>query len=295
VSNRDKKILLAVIPLALIVGFWFVVLGPKRADASKASESVAKQERRLDDAQAKLAAAESSKNTFASDYTGLVKLGKAVPTKLDMSTIIVQLEAASRGTGISFTKIATGERAPTTSTAQPPAAPGDGSAPAAAGGAPAQSGPGGAVESAGNGVNGANDASAAADKTGAGGSVAPGGTAPSGTAPALDTVPLDLEFQGSFFRVADFFHSLKRFVHVANQRIEVRGRLLTVESLTFKSDAENFPSLTAEVKATVYLAPAGQGTTAGATAQGPTAAAEPAGTTPTPGGPSPSPTATATP
>ena len=57
-SSRDKKILLAVIPLALIVGFWFVVLGPKRADASKAAESLAKQERRLDDAKANLAAAD---------------------------------------------------------------------------------------------------------------------------------------------------------------------------------------------------------------------------------------------
>jgi hypothetical protein len=143
VSSRDKKVLLAIIPLALIVGYWFLVLGPKRADATKASDSLAKQERRLDDARANLAAAESSKNTFASDYTALVKLGKAVPTKLDMPTVIVQLHAAARGTGISFTKIAAGEREPTAggdSTAQPPAAPGGA---AAAGGAPAQSAPGG--------------------------------------------------------------------------------------------------------------------------------------------------------
>ena len=297
-SSRDKKILLAVIPLALIVGFWFVVLGPKRADASKAAESLAKQERRLDDAKANLAAAEASKNTFASDYTGLVKLGKAVPTTLDMPTIIVQLEAAARGTGISFSKIAPGEREAVAgggSTAQPPAAPGGGAAPAAAGGAKAQSGPGGAVVSAGNTVTGANDTSAAAEKSGGDAQAATTAKAGSGASPALDTVPLELEFKGSFFRLADFFHSLKRFVHVANQRIQVRGRLLTVESLSFKSDPENFPSLTAELKATVYLTPATQGTTAGATPQGPAGAA-PAAATPTPGGSSsPTPTATATP
>jgi hypothetical protein len=301
VSSRDKKILLSVIPLALIVGYWFLVLGPKRADASKASDSLAKQERRLDDARANLAAAESSKNTFASDYSGLVKLGKAVPTKLDMPTIIVQLEAAAHGTGISFTKIAPGEREPAAgggSTAQPPAAPGGSSEPAAAGGAPAQSGPGRAAESAGNSVNGANATSAAAEKSGASGSEAQASTAAkggSGAPSALDGVPLNLEFRGSFFRLTDFFHSLKRFVHVANQRIQVRGRLLTVESLSFKSDAENFPSLTAELKATVYLAPANQGTTAGATPQGPAGSAAAAATTPGGASPSSTPTATATP
>jgi hypothetical protein len=298
VSSRDKKVLLAIIPLALIVGYWFLVLGPKRADATKASDSLAKQERRLDDARANLAAAESSKNTFASDYTALVKLGKAVPTKLDMPTVIVQLHAAARGTGISFTKIAAGEREPTAggdSTAQPPAAPGGA---AAAGGAPAQSAPGGAAESAGNTANGANDTSAAAEKSAASGGDAQTSTTakPGSAAPAaLDSVPLELEFKGSFFRLTDFFHSLKRFVHVANQRIQVRGRLLTVESLSFKSDPDNFPRLTAELKATVYLSPVNQGTTPGATAQGPAGAAAPAATTPAPGGGSQPPTATATP
>jgi hypothetical protein len=60
---------------------------------------------------------------------------------------------------------------------------------------------------------------------------------------------------------------MKRFVRVANQDIRVKGRLMTIDRLTFKSD--RFPVITAEVTSTVYLSPKSQGTTAGATPQGP--------------------------
>jgi hypothetical protein len=322
-TERDRKVVIVVVPLVVVIGFWFLLLGPKRTEASKAADSLAKQEQKRDKAQAAVTAAEASKASFAKDYTTLVKLGKAVPTKVDLPTVIVQLEAAAKGTGTEFVKIATGQRAPAAAAApapaQPPAAPGqgNGSQPAAAGGAPAASAPGGAVESAGNSVNNTNGASATTEKSGvspsdsqtstssggglpvgggAPGAAAPGGAA-AGGAPGLESVPLDLEFQASFFKLADFFHSLKRFVQVANNRISVRGRLLTVDSLSFKSDPELFPKLHAEVKATVYLTPEGEGVTAGATPQGPAATPAAAGTAPAPPAPTPAatPTATATP
>ncbi len=62
---------------------------------------------------------------------------------------------------------------------------------------------------------------------------------------------------------------------LANDRIEVRGRLLSVEGLKFSSDPEIFPRLKAELKATIYLVPKTQGATNGATPQGP-AQAQPA-------------------
>ena len=39
----------------------------------------------------------------------------------------------------------------------------------------------------------------------------------------LDSVPLELEFTGSFFDLADFFHRIKRFVRVANENMVVRA------------------------------------------------------------------------
>jgi hypothetical protein len=99
-------------------------------------------------------------------------------------------------------------------------------------------------------------------------------------------VPLDFEFRGSFFDLADFFHRMKRFVRVANDKIVIRGRLMTINSFTFDTSA-GFPEVKAQVHATVYLAPKAQGVDAGATPQGPApAATQPAGgsapATPTP-------------
>ena len=80
-------------------------------------------------------------------------------------------------------------------------------------------------------------------------------------------MPLEFAFTGGFFDLADFFHRMKRFVHLTNERIKVQGRLITIDSLDFKS--ETFPQLSATVKATVYLSPKEQGATAGATPAGP--------------------------
>jgi hypothetical protein len=303
-SDRDRKIVMFVVPVLVLLAFWFLLMSPKREELTKADEDLTKQEQRRDAAQAEVAAAEVSKNTFAADYAQLVKLGKAVPTNVDLPTVIVQLQSAADGTGIEFTRIALGDReaAGAATPPQPPAAPGQESggqpAPAAAGGAQAGSAPGGAVESAGNAVNDANSTATARE------GAAPGGgapaAAPGAAPPALESMPLDLEFHGSFFKLADFFHSMKRFVRVANRRIQIRGRLLTVESLSFKSDPQDFPKLIATMQATVYLSPKAQGATAGATPQGP---ATPQGTpTPTQTSPPPSttpvgpaPTATAAP
>jgi hypothetical protein len=234
---------------------------------------------------------------------------------------VVQLEKAAEGTGIRFTRIATGERDPATAAPTPaatPAAPsGQGTTPVQAGGETAQSAPGSAVESANSTAQSAAPQANAASKSGVnpsdaqtstssgsglpvGGGAATPGTTPTGAgSPAgLDTVPLELEFIGNFFNLADFFHDVKRFVRVANQNVVVSGRLITVEGVKWSSDPELFPKIKAEIKATVYLAPKTEGTTAGATPSGPAPATPATGATPasTPGStPSPAPTATATP
>ena len=111
-------------------------------------------------------------------------------------------------------------------------------------------------------------------------------------------MPLELEFVGNFFNLADFFHRVKRFVSLTNEDVVVSGRLVTVENIRWSSDAEVFPRLRAEIKATVYLSPKAQGATAGATPQGPDATT-PVDTAAPPAqadaNTSPAPTATATP
>jgi hypothetical protein len=66
---------------------------------------------------------------------------------------------------------------------------------------------------------------------------------------------------------------------------------MTIDSFTWKAESDQWPKLTAEVHATVYLAPKSAGVSAGATPQGP-AAAPPA--TPAAGGSAPAPSSPAT-
>jgi Tfp pilus assembly protein PilO len=318
-TDRDKKVVTFVIPILLIAAYWFLLLAPKREEASKASQTLTEQQDRLSKARAASEAAESAKEDFEATYAQVVRLGKAIPATVDMPSLLVQLDSAAAGTSIRFTKITPGERTPLASTTTPPASGtgsgGENTPATGAGGETAQTAPGGAVESANNAQQTANAQSGAAEQsdvdtqtsTSSGGGLPVGGGAatPAGGAPAastapagLETVPLQLEFVGNFFNLADFFHQVKRFVRVANEDVLVSGRLLTVEGVRWASDAEIFPRIRAELAATIYLSPQAQGVTAGATPQGP-APTTPAGTTTTPaeGAPAPAaaPTATATP
>jgi hypothetical protein len=306
-TDRDRKILLALIPLVLVLGYYFLLLAPKREEAGKIRDELSQAQAARDTAQQKASQLAGAKRSFAADYATVIRIGKSIPSTVDMPSLLVQLDRAARGTGIKFTDIKTGDRAgvPTApAAAATPATPGGGSSgPATPGAAPAQSGPGQAAQTASGAVQNANGASTAAAGSTPGASGTPAAPGANGTdtsgaasgAPGLESVPLDFEFDGSFFDLADFFHRMKRFVKVANDKIVIRGRLMTIDSFTFDSAA--FPQIKAQVSATVYLAPKAQGVDAGATPQGP-AATTPSGEAPrtasssSPG--TPTPTATVT-
>jgi hypothetical protein len=65
---------------------------------------------------------------------------------------------------------------------------------------------------------------------------------------------------------------------------------MTIDSFQWKAEPEKWPALTADVHATVYLAPKAQGVSAGATPAGPATPAS----TPAPGGSTPAPSTPAT-
>lgn len=288
-TDRDRKLMLVIVPVVLFAAYWFLLLSPKREEATTAGQELAVQELRRDDAQARAASLTTARTDFAADYAELVELGKAVPTSVDMPTILVQLEDAAAGTDIKFTRISAQERVAAAAPATPaPGTDASGSTPASAGGAPAQSAPGAAGEAAGNTVSSANASSSAAEQSGVspsdtqtsqpandGSLPVGGGSTPSGdgvttaAVPGLDTVGLELEFAGNFLDLSDFFHRIKRYVALSDDELAVRGRLMTVDGVEFKSETDIFPRIRATVTATVYLAPEIEGATAGATPTGP--------------------------
>jgi hypothetical protein len=318
VTGRDKRILLALVPLLLVLGFWFLLLSPKRDEAAELSKTLSGQEQQRDQLQSQARTLEQAQASFTSEYASVVRLGKAIPSDLDVPSLLVQLDDAASGTGIRFDKVTMGDRlgaAPSATTPPTGSTPPGGSTavPADAGGAPAQSAPGTAAESAGNAVNSTNqqieDRSqldpTTSESSGQGGLPVGGGTSATGapstvgsSVPGLDAVPLELSFHGKFFGLADFFHRVKRFVRVAGERFEIGGRLVVIDGFSYAvpTDPEVFKpgELQSQIRATVYLVPEDEGVTAGATPQGPAPAPVPASDTGSPAAPV-APTATVTP
>jgi type IV pilus assembly PilO-like protein len=307
ITGRDRKILVAVLILALLVGYWFLLLGPKREEASKAATEVAAQQQRVDEAHAELARLEQARTRYASDYSAVVRLGKAIPSAVDTPSLLVQLQDAADGTQIDFDRFEAGQRlAPAPGTAAQPQSlgtaaaqqtgqtgtstpPGGGPPPAVGSQTQTEESPKSDVGAAREDTPAAREAQAKADK-------AVKNAVAAGIPVGLEGVPLDFTFRGSFFDLADFFHEMKRFVDVAGKDIRVSGRLMTIDKLKFVSD-KDFPQVTAEVTATAFVSPKTQGVTGGASPDGP-AESVPAGSPSTPATPAPpaaTPTATVKP
>jgi len=285
-TDRDRKVVLIVLPLLVVAVYWFLVLSPKRKEATKLGAQVTQAQQARDEAVSQANSLEQAKASFDKQYSEMVKLGKAIPTQVDMPSLIVQLDSAAKGTGIQFGDIKVGARVAAAPTSTTTPSTGSTAPPVAAGGTQASTTFGKAAESANNaaaqgnaqavqqsGLSADDANTSTAGKTGL---PIGGGAGVSATpitagqpVPGLDTVPLTFTFGGKFNNLAQFFHRLKRFVHIANNKIAVQGRLITIDSLKFTSSATNFPNIEADVSATVYLSPKDGGTTAGATAQGP--------------------------
>ena len=102
------------------------------------------------------------------------------------------------------------------------------------------------------------------------------GGASSSTATSLagfTQMPFTFVFNGSFFGLYHLFHELDRFIVCkASGELDVRGRLLTIQSVKLAPIAESESAgkrskgtLMGTITATAYVLPAGQGLTGGAT------------------------------
>ena len=66
----------------------------------------------------------------------------------------------------------------------------------------------------------------------------------------------NLQFKGSYLRLAELFARLERFVKLQRDRIDVSGRLLRVEGVTLAPNGDDYRHLNATVNASTYLVPA---------------------------------------
>lgn len=251
--SANRSIVAILLVAALAVGFWMLLLGPKREKAHELSSQVDSLEVSLAEAQSRVNEATAAKRDFPADYRQLVVLGQAVPANDETSSLLVELNdvaARSRVSFDSFTLSAGGEGG--AEAAAPEAPP----APAAPAGDP----------------SGAVPAAATVPPTEAAASLLPLGATigPAG----LGVMPYRLNFSGDFFQVADFIDGIDSLVDTGSSAISVRGRLVTLDGFALNADADlKFPHLDATFSVTTYVTPPSQGLTAGASPTEPAPAA----------------------
>ena len=85
----------------------------------------------------------------------------------------------------------------------------------------------------------------------------PPGAVPVGSA-GFSAMPFSFAFEGSFFRLSEFFNRLEDFVTVTNKDIDVTGRLLLLGSISVTPKAD-LQHMTAQIGAASYLVPPAQG------------------------------------
>jgi hypothetical protein len=136
-STRDRIMLGIVAVAAVVSAMWFLAVAPKRQEAAGLGAQVVQAQARLDAANARGATVEPARASYRKDYATVARLGKAVPPRADVASLVFQLEAAARAAKVDFRSV-TVETAPATAPAPASSkdagakATGTGAAPAAA-------------------------------------------------------------------------------------------------------------------------------------------------------------------
>jgi hypothetical protein len=291
VTQRDRIVVIVIAAVVGLAAYWMLALKPKRDEAAKLGKQVDEVHQRMDTARDDLSAGQAARSRYAANYATVARLGKAVPTDDDVPSLVYQLDSTAQDTGVDFrsVKIASGAGtgAPSPQTAAPATSSKQGDAQQKAGSEDASS-------KSSSGDNAAQQSGAevgpAAPTQAATAALPPGAVVgPAG----LSTMPFSFSFEGSFFRLADFFTRIDRYIKPRRSSVDVRGRLLLINGISLNAAGSGFPKMKASISAQAYLLPADQGLFDGATAQSPTHG----GTQPvnSNGSASPAPPATVTP
>lgn len=232
---------------AMAVGFWVLLLSPKREEADQLGAKVESLESSLAQASSSLAAGEAAKEEFPDNYRQLVVLGEAVPEGDETASLLVEIDRIARSSKVRFETIqltSSGEGG-----AEAPIAP----PPTEAVPAPEAEAPEGSVPAAAT----IPPTEAAAALMPLGASIGPAG---------LGVMPYTLNFTGNFFEIADFISEVDSLVATHNAKVGVEGRLVTVDSFSLTPTGnEKKKDLNVSFVVTTFVTPPEQGLAAGAT------------------------------
>jgi Tfp pilus assembly protein PilO len=270
---NERMIIVGVAIVALAVGFYVMVLSPKRDEASKLSDQINQLHGSITAAQQQVTYGEQARQDFPEYYSRMVVLGKAVPAQSDTASLLVQLSSLTN-------RSETDLRAITLNSA---GAGGDGSASSAA--TPSATSPSGAASTASTASSTSSTGSAtgsAPPSTGTATPTASPAPATEATAAALPigsvvgpaglpTTPYTLMLEGGYFDIANFIGKVDDLVSpvASGSQVAPDGRLLTINGFGLElSGIGPSPNLKASFLVTTYST-GDQGLTLGASPSGP--------------------------
>jgi hypothetical protein len=133
-TGRDRMVLIAIVVLVALGAAWMLVVSPERKKADELGTKVAAAQTQLATAESAVSSARAAQSQYASAYTAIVNLGKAVPPSQEVPALIDQLAQASNQKSINFTSItSTGASGATSSTSTSSPASGTSGTPGASG------------------------------------------------------------------------------------------------------------------------------------------------------------------
>ena len=104
--SRTYRALLVVIVAAVAVGgYWKFALAPKRQEAAALEQQVIEAQTQLGQTRATIASYRDAKGQYQANRATVVRLGKAVPADDDTRSLVVQLDAAAKRSGIDFDNV----------------------------------------------------------------------------------------------------------------------------------------------------------------------------------------------
>jgi Tfp pilus assembly protein PilO len=102
VSRTYRILLVAVVALGAVGGYWKLVLSPKRVQAAQLEQQVAEARAQVAQTQGLITSYAGARDAYQANYDTVVRLGKAVTTDDDTRSLMVQLDAAAKRSGVDF-------------------------------------------------------------------------------------------------------------------------------------------------------------------------------------------------
>jgi Tfp pilus assembly protein PilO len=278
----DRAIVFGVLVVVLAIGFYLLLLAPKRQKASELNDQINQIHASISQQESVASYAEQARKEFPRYYGRLVVLGKAVPAQADTASMLVQLNSISGRNDLDFRSIELGGDAGSAGSGSSSSAGAATTTPSSSGAAPdaTSTTPSASTSSVNSTGGGATSGGTSASTTATAAAPVPATESSAAALPigavvgpaGFPTLPYTLKFKGGFFDIANFIGGVDDLVQPTNSglRLTPDGRLFTIDGFALNGGHPgSSPVLKASFAVTTYATPADQGLTLGASPSAP--------------------------